>query len=110
MIAKAIIFKKTNSIVRPMFPAFQGNVATYLVSVLSYRLGDRINLEKIWEHQDISPALREQLKVWAKEVNDILHRSANGKMISEWGKKPECWGFVCGASYSPANDSIPELR
>jgi hypothetical protein len=80
------------------------------VSVFSDRLGDKIALEKIWEQQDISPALREQLKVWAKEVNDILHRSANGKMISEWAKKPECWGFVCAASYSPVNGSIPELR
>jgi hypothetical protein len=110
MIAKAIIFKKTASIVRPMFPAFQGNVATYIVSVFSYRFGDRIALEKIWEQQDISPALREQLKVWAKEVNEILHRSANGKMISEWAKKPECWNFVCAAFYSPVNSSIPELR
>ena len=110
MIAKAIIFKKTNSIVRSMFPAFQGNVAAYLISVFSDRLGDRTSLEKIWDQQDISLALREQMKIWAKEVNDVLHRSSNGRMISEWAKKPECWSAVRSAQYSPANDRIPEVR
>lgn len=110
MIAKAILFKKTHSLVRPMFPAFQGNVAAYLVSLLADRLGDRIDLDKMWTRQDISQALRQQLQVWAVEVNDALHRSSGGKMISEWAKKPECWEAVRLSSYSPVRDGIPELR
>ena len=110
MIAKAIIFKKTHSLVRPMFPAFQGNVGTYLVSLLSERLGDRIDLEKIWARQDISVALRQQLQTWAVEVNEVLHRSSSGKMISEWAKKSECWDAVRSASYSPIGEGIPEVR
>ncbi len=110
MIAKAILFKKTHTLVRPMFPAFQGNVAAYLVSLLADRLGDRVDLEKIWTRQDISPALRQQLQAWAIEVNDVLHRSSCGKMISEWAKKPECWDSVRSASYSPVGAAIPELR
>ena len=51
MIAKAILFKKTHALVRPMFPAFQGNIAAYLVSLLADRLGDRIDLDKIWAKQ-----------------------------------------------------------
>ena len=90
MIAKAIVFKKTHALVRPMFPAFQGNVAAYLVSMLADHLGDRIDLDKIWTRQDISQPLRQQLQVWAVEVNDALHSSSGGKMISEWAKKPEC--------------------
>lgn len=110
MIAKAILFKKTHALVRPMFPAFQGNVAAYLVSLLADRLGDRIDLDKIWARQDISQALRQQLQVWAVEVNEALHRSSGGKMISEWAKKPECWDAVRSSSYSPVRDAIPELR
>jgi hypothetical protein len=110
MIAKAIIFKKTHSLVRPMFPAFQGNVGTYLVSLLSERLGGRIDLEKIWARQDISVALRQQLQTWAVEVNEVLHRSSSGKMISEWAKKSECWDAVRSASYSPIGEGIPEVR
>jgi hypothetical protein len=110
MVAKAIFFKKTHALVRPMFPAFQGNVAAYLVSLVADRLNHRIDLEKIWTRQDISPALRQQLQAWAIEVNDVLHRSSGGKMISEWAKKPECWNAVRSASYSPVGDGIPELR
>lgn len=110
IIAKAIIFKKTHSIVRPMFPAFQANVVAYLVSVLSDQLGERIALDKIWEQQDLSSGLREQLTVWAKEVNEVLHQSSNGRMISEWAKKPECWNAVRLAQYSPVKNGIPEVR
>ncbi len=109
MIAQAILFKKTTALVRPMFPAFQGNVANYLVSVLAVRLGDKISLEKIWARQDISDALRQQLRTWAGEVNVVLHRSSNGKMISEWAKRPECWDAVQSASYSKVGNGIPEL-
>jgi len=110
MVAKAILFKKTQSLVRPMFPAFQGNVATYLVSLLADRIGERIDLDKIWLKQDISITLRSQLQTWAGEVNEMLHRTSGGKMISEWAKKPECWDAVRMGSYSPVMDGIFELR
>lgn len=110
MIAKAILFKKAHALIRPMFPAFQGNVVSYLIAVVADRVGDRIDLEKVWISQDISPAFRRQLQVWAPEINAVLHRSADGKMISEWAKKPECWNAVRLASYSPICDGIPEIR
>ena len=110
MVAKAILFKKAQSLVRPMFPAFQGNVTIYLIALLADRLGDRLDLEKIWSQQDISARLKDQLKAWAQEVNTILHRSADGKMISEWSKKPECWAQVRRAKYSPLLDGVPEVR
>lgn len=110
MIAKAILFKKTNSIVRPMFPAFQGNVAIYVVSLLANRLGEKIDLEKIWLKQDISHGLRQQIQVWAIEVNAVLNRTSQGKMISEWAKKLECWNEVRNANYSTPIGYISELR
>jgi len=109
MIAKAIIFKKTQSIVRPMFPAFQGNIVIYLISILSFRLGNKINFDLIWNKQDISPELRNQLQIWAKEINVVLHSSSGGKMISEWAKKQECWEIVRNSDYSEAIYNIPEL-
>lgn len=109
MIAKAILFKKTQSLVRPMFPAFQGNVTTYLVSVAANRLDGKMSFEKIWLNQDLSPQLRGQLAIWAKEVNEVLHHTSGGKMISEWAKKPECWEAVRNAEYSATAGDIPEI-
>ena len=54
MIAKAIIFKSTQKLVRPMFAAFRANVAAYTVSVLSKKFGDRLDLDRIWQEQAIS--------------------------------------------------------
>ena len=109
MIAKAIIFKATNKLVRPMFQAFQGNVATYLVSVLANQLGDRFDLEKVWQQQDLSHKLKQQLEVWAKEVHSVLQKTSNGRMISEWAKKAECWEKVMETSYSKPIAGIPEV-
>ena len=110
MIAKTKIFRDTQKLVRPMFQAFQANVAAYVVSVLADRLGDRIDLNRIWIRQGVSQELLSQIAIWAKEVNDVLHRTAGGRMVSEWAKKPECKDAVIGATYSEPADNIPEVR
>ena len=93
-----------------MFAAFRANVTAYTVSVLSKKIGDRLDLNRIWQEQAISERLREQVQMWAREVNDTLHASANGRMISEWAKKAECWDAVQAGSLSSPLADIPELR
>jgi hypothetical protein len=110
MIAKAIIFKTAHKLIRPMFPAFQANVTAYTVSVLSERIADSLDLDKVWQSQAISGPLQQQIQVWAREVNDTLQKSANGRMISEWAKKAECWEAVIENRLSDPLDGIPELR
>jgi len=110
MIAKAILFKTTQRLVRPMFPAFQANVTAYVISLVANRLGARLDLEKVWLQQNVSTQLRAQIQTWAGEVNQVLHRSAGGRMISEWGKKPECWEAIRNASYTAPISSAPEMR
>lgn len=110
MVAKGILFKATQKLVRPMFQAFQANVTAYVVSLVSDKLGDKIDLDKIWIKQSISPELLSLIAIWAKEVNEILHRTAGGRMVSEWSKKPECREFVLGATYTKPEENIPEFR
>jgi hypothetical protein len=110
MIATAKIYRDAQKILRPMFPAFQANVTAYTVSLLAQKLGDRISLDHIWTKQAASPELLAQVAVWAKEVNDVLHASSGGKMVSEWAKRPECKEVVMGASYSPPASNIPEVK
>lgn len=110
MIAKTKIYRDAQKLLRPMFPAFQANVTAYTVSLLAQQLGDRIDLDQIWAKQAVSPELLAQIAVWAKEVNDVLHSSSGGKMVSEWAKRPECKEAVMGASYSSHSANIPEVR
>jgi hypothetical protein len=109
MISKAKIFKETQKLVRPMFQAFQANVAAYTVSLLSEKLGSKLDLEKIWLKQALSPELLAQIGVWANEVNEVLHKTANGRMVSEWAKKPECREALLTANYSAPTSTIPEV-
>lgn len=110
MIAKAILFKNAQKLARELkIPAFQANVATYLISLTANRIGDRLNLDRIWQQQDLSGQLKQQLRVWASEVHDFLHQSAKGRMISEWAKKLECWEFIRRANCSEVATGIPEL-
>ncbi len=111
MIAKAILFKRTQSlVVRPRFTAFQANIVTYVVAVLSDRAGHRMDLERIWTHQRLSFDLEELIVRLAEQINAILHYTASGRMVSEWAKKAECWEAVRKASYSVSFNNIPELR
>ncbi len=110
MIAKALIFKNTQKLVRPMFQAFQANVAAYVISVLADKLGHEIDLDRVWMRQGLSNELLNQIGIWAREVNEILHDTANGRMVSEWAKKPECKKAVLSASYSKPLVGIPEVR
>ncbi len=110
MIAKAKIYRDSQKLIRPMFQAFQANVTAYTVSLLSEKLGSRIDLERIWTKQAISSELIAQIAVWAKEINDVLHATAGGRMVSEWAKRPECKEAVMSASYSVPASNIPEVR
>lgn len=102
IVAKAILFKTAQRLIRPRFQAFQANITTYTVTLIANRLGPRVDLDRIWTAQTISDPLQQQIRVWAEEVNRTLHSSASGRMISEWAKKEECWNAVREGRYSEA--------
>ncbi|GEO82616.1 AIPR family protein [Pararhodospirillum oryzae] len=109
-VARAILFKSATRRIRKAFPAFQANVTAYTIAILSLHLGDRVDFDRIWLDQEISPELGEQIDAWAMEVNNVLRRTSNGRMISEWAKRPECWEEVKDAEYSAPKDDIPDVR
>ena len=110
LVAKALVFKAVHKTARPLVSAFLANVAAYTVAVVVQSYRETFDLERVWRNQGVSPQLVKQIEIWAREVNERLHETANGKMISEWAKKPECWVAVRSSSYSPVRDAIPELR
>jgi hypothetical protein len=109
MIAQVIIFKAATRLINPRFPAFKANVTAYTVALVSRLLGDRVNLEDIWQKQSISPQLGNQIVAWSDEVNALLTSSARGRMISEWAKKRECWEGMLEHAWSVPNPDIPEV-
>lgn len=98
IVAKAIIYKTAQRLIRPKFAAFQANITTYTVALIAHRLGERVDLDRIWMQQGLSTRFEQLILAWAEEVNKALHQTANGRMVSEWAKKPECWERLTDAS------------
>ena len=110
LVAKAILFKAVHKTARPLVSAFLANVAVYTVAVVADSWGPAFDLEKVWLRQGVSPQFVEQVEIWAREVNDRLHETANGKMISEWAKRPECRDSMFARPFSRPSVDVPEVR
>lgn len=110
LVAKCIIFKMVHKTSRPLVSAFLANVAAYTMAVIANSYGDRFDFEKVWLRQGVSEEFLAQVEIWAREVNERLHRTARGKMISEWAKRPECKEAMFSMPFSPPDLNIPEVR
>lgn len=114
MIAKVILFKAIENMIKTkeakeVFRQGWVNIATYVVAVVSDQLGDRLDLEQIWQRQDISAGLRKHLWAWAVIVNSEFHRIAPGQQISEVAKRAETWTKVKAFDFPAPEGNIPEL-
>lgn len=110
LVAKAIVFKAVHKTARPLVSAFLANVTAYTVAVVADSYGEMFDLEKVWLRQGVSAQFLEQVEIWAREVSDRLHETANGKMISEWAKRPECREAMFARPFSPPSVDVPEAR
>lgn len=110
LVAKCIMFKMVHKTSRPLVSAFLANVAAYTMAVIANSYGDRFDFEKVWLRQGVSEEFLAQVEIWAREVNERLHRTAKGKMISEWAKRPECKEAMFSMPFSPPDLNIPEVR
>ena len=115
MIAKVILFKAIESMIKTkeakeIFRQGWVNIATYVVAVVSDRLGNRLDLEQIWLRQGISAALRDLLWNWAVVVNSEFNRIAPGQQFSEVAKRAETWSKVRDADCPSPRGKIVEIK
>ncbi len=97
LIAKAIIFKAVTKIVRQeAFPAYRANIVNYLTASLADRFGEDFDLGQVWLKQTLSPELIEMIRSWSHAINAEIIRSADGRNVTEWCKKDECWDIIKG--------------
>ncbi|HDL7800713.1 TPA: AIPR family protein [Yersinia enterocolitica] len=93
-IAQAILFKATNKIINPLFHAFKANITAYTVAAYSWLYGKDTDLGAIWYRQGIDEEIGQRIMTLSHTVSQLLNQSAQGKMISEWAKKKECWEYI----------------
>jgi hypothetical protein len=94
-VARIIIFKRAEKIARQIgFSAYRANAVCYTVAMLAFRTAGRLDLDSIWMNQDVSEALEETMRAWMPRIHEEIVDSAEGRNVTEWCKKKECWALV----------------
>lgn len=88
-------------------------VKAYVTSYLAHRLGERINLDVVWQNQGVSDAMKALLDRWAPLVLERMMLNA-GDHTTEWFKKENCWLDVQGLEAAiptplPPECGVPEV-
>jgi hypothetical protein len=97
LIGKAILYRQTQKIVLGLkadIPAFRANVVTYTLSALAHKTARRIDLESIWDKQDLTEALRKTITDWALIIVNAMIESAASRNPTEWFKNKACWDVI----------------
>ena len=89
-VAKAILWRTAEKLFDTLdLEGYRANSVAYAVAWLAEKSGKRIDLNRIWEQQRLSPALCEALKAVCREAWEHLnHQQGN---VGEASKKAECW-------------------
>lgn len=112
LIGRAILYRQTQKIILGLkadIPAFRANVVTYTVSALAHKTARRIDLETIWDMQDISEALRKTISEWALTIVNAMIESAGSRNPTEWFKNKACWDVVKNMELPISGDLNQEL-
>ncbi|SNQ60391.1 AIPR family protein [Candidatus Methanoperedens nitratireducens] len=92
LVAKAILFRQAEKLVqKQQYGGYRANIVTYALALISHKTSQRIDLDRIWKEQSISPVLMDTII----EASEIVHRHITnppgGRNITEWCKKEQCW-------------------
>ena len=115
LISKALLFRflDKNIMKQPWYGGFKANIVTYSIAKLIMMVAakvKRLDLDRIWKEQKLTPALEEQLLNIAEKVNERIQHTPEGiTNITEWCKKEKCWNGVQSIDISLSLDLICEL-
>ena len=95
LIAKAVLFKHAEKLIGDLnYGGYRAQKVTYTLAWLSHHTSQRIDLDAIWKRQGISPALQDAIRNVSAMVNKIITNPPNGRNITEWCKRKECWEAI----------------
>lgn len=110
VIALALIFKGVQAAVRrAKLQSYGANVVTYLIAKLAADHGTTLDLEAVWEAQEISPEFAVALDGWVPAIHAEIVAGAGKQNVTEWCKKEGCWDRIQSLSLPAASALTPEL-
>lgn len=110
LISKLILFKETEKIIQTQnYGGYKANIVAYTLAFLSNKSSQRISLEKIWEDQQLSPALEKEISNISHIVHSHITNPPGGANVGEWCKNIKCWNSLKEIEYSCGKDLESEL-
>ena len=110
LIAKAILFRQTEKLVqKQQYGGYRANIVTYTLAFLSFKTAQRIDLERIWKEQALTPSLECEIIEISKFVQAIIVNPPGGANVGEWCKKEKCWQAIRGYEYTISDKLRSEL-
>lgn len=97
VVGRIILFRDGGKLVKELgsrIPAYRANVVAYLISYLSFRMPHGLDFERLWEKQATPIAVLDTMQEWAAPIYSEIVKSAEGRNVTEWCKKVECWTAV----------------
>lgn len=107
VVAIAIMFQKTDSIIKSSYEykngarnSYKANVVAYTLSIIfnyirKHLKNQSVDFGRIWALQDTYPEMDNQLTVLWPEVYDFITRNdRKTQNVTEWCKRSECWEFA----------------
>jgi hypothetical protein len=90
--AKAILFRQAEKIIqKQQYGGYRANDVTYTLAWIFHETGQRIDLDRIWKEQSLSPAIIDSIIKVSRIVHGHITHPPDGKNITEWCKKEDCW-------------------
>lgn len=110
MVAKAILFRQAERIVhRQTFGGYRANIVTYTIALVAHLTGQRIDLDRIWYAQALTPAIESAIENFCVRVHGVITVPPGGKNVTEWCKMEDCWSKCTGLDVSVPRDLEQEL-
>jgi len=111
LVARAILFRRAEQVVGSLnFGGYRANIVTYTLAYLSCRTDRRIDLDRVWREQDITPATARVIEEVARLVHlKLVNPPPGRKNVTEWCKKEACWEAVKAIKYAIPDAFLKEL-
>lgn len=110
LIAKTILFRAAEKLIHSQkYGGYRANIVTYTLSYISYKTAQRIDLERIWREQRLTPILEKEIINVSKFVQRLIVNPPGAANIGEWCKKPKCWDVIRDYQYEISDELKKEL-
>jgi hypothetical protein len=110
LVAKAILFKRADRIVAEQGSgAYKANIVTYTVALLCNHSAQRLDLDRIWEMQDIDDPTARAIADLSQIARAIITQPPSVANITEYAKREECWQRLRQQPVTLPDDLVAQL-